>query len=421
MTVTQRELAGRLRAAREACGLTQARVAQHLGVSRPTIAQAELGNRSVTSLELDRLAYLYGRDVRDLLADDFHAEEALLVLFRSDRGEAPEEPIFEALRRCLAIGRELTNLERLVGVDRSGAASAEYALPSPRTRWEAIQQGDRAATAERRRLGLGVGRLPNVAEMLETQGIRTAQVSLPENVSGLTLVAPEVGSLVVANVDHHYLRRRFSYAHEYCHVLLDRARRAAISRAEERDQVAEVRANAFAASFLMPGEGVHDFIEGLAKGRPGRLRAEVFDMREALRAEERPEPGSQAIQIYDVAVVAHHFGVSRKAALYRLKNLKLLNQSQFDVLLGQEQAGSGKTVETLLGLEELDHEAARREFRHRFLALAFEALRRGETTRAKLAELGHLVDVSRDDLEAALQAIGLNASEGEVPALSPEL
>ena len=71
MPPDQRELGRRLRAAREASRLTQEAVAHRLGVSRSTVAQMELGNRAVTSLELDRLATLYARDIRDLLTDDF--------------------------------------------------------------------------------------------------------------------------------------------------------------------------------------------------------------------------------------------------------------------------------------------------------------------------------------------------------------
>ena len=64
MPISQGELSRRIRSAREACRLTQEQVAEHLGVSRPTVAQLEAGNRSVSSLELDRLAHLFGRDVQ---------------------------------------------------------------------------------------------------------------------------------------------------------------------------------------------------------------------------------------------------------------------------------------------------------------------------------------------------------------------
>jgi Zn-dependent peptidase ImmA (M78 family) len=71
---------------------------------------------------------------------------------------------------------------------------------------------------------------------------------------------------VVANRAHHYLRRRFSFAHEYAHVVADRDRSGLISRTSERDDLVEMRANAFAASFLMPEDGVRQFVAGLGKG-----------------------------------------------------------------------------------------------------------------------------------------------------------
>ena len=52
MSMDQAELGRRLRQAREACGLTQDDVAQEMGLARATVAQIELGNRSVSGLEL---------------------------------------------------------------------------------------------------------------------------------------------------------------------------------------------------------------------------------------------------------------------------------------------------------------------------------------------------------------------------------
>ena len=58
MSIEQPELARRLRAAREAAGLTQDQAASALGIARPGIAQLEKGRRSISGLELDRLAAL---------------------------------------------------------------------------------------------------------------------------------------------------------------------------------------------------------------------------------------------------------------------------------------------------------------------------------------------------------------------------
>ncbi|MES1228309.1 MAG: ImmA/IrrE family metallo-endopeptidase, partial [Armatimonadota bacterium] len=271
--------------------------------------QIEAGNRSVSSLELDQLASLFGRDIREFVADTFQDEDSLVALFRAQPGVVDDPTVLEQLRECLALGRELTNLERLVGIDRDLFGAAAYPLPAPRSRWEASQQGQRLAEAERRRLGLGQGPLPDLCELLETQGIRTGLVPLPDDVSGLTLSDRRAGLLVVTNRSHHHLRRRFSFAHEYAHVLADRERSGLISRGSKRDDLAEVRANTFAATLLMPEDGIRQLVAQLGKGKPSRASAEVFHEGGSLEVESRTEPGSQTLQLYDVVQLAHHFGI----------------------------------------------------------------------------------------------------------------
>src|SRR6058998_774762 len=118
MAITQQELGRRIRAAREARGMTQDEVAKRLGLSRPTVVQIEAGNRSVSSLELDKLAYLFGCDIRDLIAESFQEQDTLAALFRAQPDATGQAEVVEKLRECMALGRELTNLERLVGIDR---------------------------------------------------------------------------------------------------------------------------------------------------------------------------------------------------------------------------------------------------------------------------------------------------------------
>ena len=405
MPVTKEELARRLRAAREACRLKQEDVARHLGVSRSVIAQIELGNRAVTSLELDKLAYLYGRDLREFLADEFREENTLVALFRRHPEVVREEEVLSTLRQSLALGRELTNLERILGIERELVSLPAYPLALPPTRWDALQQGERIAGEERRRLGLGDAPLPNVAELLESQGARTAEVSLPQDISGLTLLNDDVGVFVVVNNQlpgHSPARRRFSFAHEYCHALLDRDQKGTISRTGERDSLAEVRANAFAAAFLMPRTGVEEFMRRLGKGQESRLQADLYDEAAASRIRSRPKPHSQTIHMHDVVLLAHHFGVSRLAALYRLKTLSLLNESEFDRLKQHEEQGLGKAISDLLDLPEPGADEVRNEFRHRFIALALEAFRREEISRQKLVELAGMVGAQESQIAQVL-------------------
>ncbi len=92
----------------------------------------------------------------------------------------------------------------------------------------------------------------DLVELFESQGVRTGSVLLPANISGLTLLNDKLDIFIVINSNHPALRRRFSLAHEYAHVLIDRD-----------------RANAFAAEFLMPAEGILQFVHALGT-RPFR-------------------------------------------------------------------------------------------------------------------------------------------------------
>jgi Zn-dependent peptidase ImmA (M78 family) len=248
--------------------------------------------------------------------------------------------------------------------------------------------------------------------------VRTALVKLPDDVSGLTISDERIGLFVVANEGQHVWRRRFSFAHEYSHVLLDRARFGMVSRGSRRDDLIEVRANSFGACFLMPAEGVHQFIATLGKGRPTGMQLDIFDGAQPLPAETRTDPSSQEIQIYDLVQLAHYFGVSRLTALYRLKNLRVLKQAEFESLRAADEQ-RGDAVARALRLEEPDHEALRSAFRHRFLGLALEAFRREEITRAKLEELAAMVGVSKLELTALLEETGLDGTD-EVDVSLPD-
>ncbi|MBI5571533.1 MAG: ImmA/IrrE family metallo-endopeptidase [Desulfomonile tiedjei] len=220
---------------------------------------------------------------------------------------------------------------------------------------------------------------------------------------------PEVGILVAVNNGHPKLRQRFSFAHEYSHVLLDRER-PTVSRASERDNFCEVRANAFAAAFLMPEEGVRQDLSGLGKGRQSRATADVYDEEEAIRGERRTPAGTQDLQIYDVVQIAHHFGVSEIAALYRIRNMRpsMVTDAEFERLKQIVDAGRSKDIRAGLGLPDPEEYWRRREFRHRFLGLALEAYRRERISRSKLLELAHMVDVSTEAMERMVDESGID-------------
>ena len=411
MPTSKTELAERIRAARDAAQLTQSDLASELGISRSAIAEIEAGRRDVSSLELERIAFCVGRDMAEFLADDFREDDVLNALFRAAPAALESGAVVSTLRHFLALARELRNLERLADLERGALLGANYAVAPPRTRWDAIVQGERVADSERQRLGLGKAPLGDLARLLDSQGVRTAFVDLPDDISGLTLASDPLFAFVAVNRSHHPNRHRFSFAHEYCHVVLDRDTRGRVSRGSERNDLREVRANAFAAAWLMPEEGVFDSVALLGKGRPSRQAAAVFDEEQALSVESRAEPGSQDIQYYDVLQLAGHFGTSPAAMIYRLRNLKIINDTDLARLRSEDSAPRALEIEDLLSMApqaDADDTRPHDVFTQRFVSLGLEVYRRGKISLSKLRELARLADLEDTKLDRLLETTGLS-------------
>jgi Zn-dependent peptidase ImmA (M78 family)/transcriptional regulator with XRE-family HTH domain len=402
MTDQTVQIGRRLKAAREAARLTQEAVAQHLGIPRPSVAMIEADKRNVSTTELEKLAALYRRDIQDFFLESFDENvDPVPALFRAVRPElASQSELHDTVRHAMKLARALTDLERRLGVHRLSGPAAKYVLPAPTNKWDAIQQGEYLADEERRRLGLGWTPLSDMSDFLEDQGIRTAVDDLPPDISGLVLPEASVGTFVLINRQDVRGRRRFSHAHEYCHVLVDLnpSQPGMLSHADARNDFVEVRANTFAASFLMPAEGVRQFIGALGKGRGSRYQGDVVDcFDEALPAEGRTEPRSQDIQLADVLHLAHHFGVSPPAALFRLRNLRLLSEADLADLRGRLST-EGEALAAFLGFAEPaeQQEESRNQFRRRFARLALEAFRRKVITAGKLQEIGSFCGLQAD-------------------------
>lgn len=136
-----------------------------------------------------------------------------------------------------------------------------------------------------------------------------------------------------------------------------------------------VVANAFAAAFLMPEEGVRRFGDLLGKGKPSRSSAQVFGEDGSVQAESRTEPGTQEIQVYDLVPSGAPLRREPVAALFRLRNLRLVSQPEFDQLKAAENAGRGRELASLMSLPDLANGEDKNAFRHHVLSLALEGFR----------------------------------------------
>jgi len=77
--------------------------------------------------------------------------------------------------------------------------------------------------------------------------------------------------VILVNYTHVHARKRFSYAHEYAHALLDRKRSVIVTMKSNANEWIERRANAFASVFLMPKLGVESILSSLDPRRDSSL------------------------------------------------------------------------------------------------------------------------------------------------------
>ncbi len=399
-----RDLGSRLRSARESRGLSQQAVAQAVGLPRTAITQLEAGSRSVSTLELTRLSELYLRTVADLLQEGPTDEDrdVLVALHRAAPGLEDDPATREQVARCVQLCREGVALARLLGTE-SRAGPPSYDVRLPRSPGDAVAQGEEAAEQERRRLGLGNVPIADVSELIASQGIWASGVTLPDGMSGLFLRHPSIGLAILVNSSHAKGRKRFSYAHEYAHALLDRHGDVTISSTDNSSETVEKRANAFAAAFLMPRGGMRASLRNLDKGLPSRQDHAVFDAASGghIEAAQRAPARSQRITYKDNALLAHHFGVSYQAAVYRLKSLRYISGRETGDLLEQERFGRKYLKALGMFADVGEREQQRywdRELRNEIAHLAIEAYRRDEISRGRVLELSATLRIAGDTL-----------------------
>lgn len=395
--VDSTQLGDRLRTARKRSGLSQRAVADALGLPRTAVTDMEGGRRAVSTLELARLAATLGRSAASFLGEGEgpEAEDLSVALHQAlpEMEHAPEARA--ALRRLLGLCREGAGLRRLLDQTAGRAVPCHAARTAGVD--DAIRQGEAGARDERRRLRLGDAPIPDVGGLVSEQGIWTAAAELPDSVSGLFVNHPDAGLAVLVNRGHRLVLRRLSCSRGYAHALFDDGETVTAARAEDPPGLRETRAIAFATAFLMPAGGVAGRLERLHKGHPGRGAAAALDGADGPTA----RAGIRAIAPTDVALLAHSFGVSLEAMVWRLRSLDHIGDKEAAALIGQEDL-CNRYLELADLRKPLEGGVppgrGERELRSRLIHLAVEAFRREEISRGRLIEIGRELSTKGDEL-----------------------
>jgi transcriptional regulator with XRE-family HTH domain len=104
----RKQIASRLRLARESAGLSQGQVAKKMNIHRPTVSEIEAGRRRVSAEELAHFAELYGVDVNWLTGEgnaESDPEEERIMLAARELGKMKDED-FDRLMKVLRMVRK---------------------------------------------------------------------------------------------------------------------------------------------------------------------------------------------------------------------------------------------------------------------------------------------------------------------------
>ncbi len=408
MVTEQIDLAMRLREAREAAGFTQDDVAKALNLFRPSVAQIEAGKRKLTSIEFMALSRLYGRSPQSFFEESFEKEGVAFVL-RAIPEAKPASNVREGLDRGIEIINSILEMEKILGRSPVNPAFPGRKLPPAQKKWDAIIQGQTIADQERNRLKLGTDPIGDPAAVMEGQGILVLALELPESISGFTFRCGEAVVCVV-NSKHPSRRQRYSLAHEYCHAVCDMEDQpGVVSRDKSDKDYREVRADVFAAGFLMPEEGVRDFLSARGKAVPSRIPAPQMIREELVEYEARRPGRARDIDFVDVIQMAQAFGVSREAALWRLRNLDVINAEKQEDFKNWEKEGYGRRIAGLFEPNDAGKSAVGRRSlgraEQKLFSLAIEAANADLISRNKMIELLKLAGLQEDEIFGLPQAL----------------
>jgi transcriptional regulator with XRE-family HTH domain len=418
-----------LKRIRQSNGLTQVDLAAALEVSRTTVVLMEQGKRNVRAQEIEALAAIFGCSTASFFTEvgpDSRPgdEHDLLAEIGQALSDGNQETLpQDHLRRTLRIASVLTDLEAGLGLDGGSLGPHSYDISPPKTAWEATQQGILAAAEERRRLDLGDAPIRDVDETLTSNRIRMTKTDLPANISGLFLNNRRTGFLLIVNRTIPVERRRFQFAHGYAHVLFDRNHRCLVCRTESRRDFSELRASAFALTFLLPEAGVRRYLEALGKETLGRsagselqLYSEPYNPQhdeKRIRVPGRGRQGAEPISYCDLVRAAWFYGVTPSMAAGVLRNLRLITKEEFKQMDATNETASVMPLKDALGLPDHHVESGRDAFRSRLLALSVESLNRGLITHDEFDAATCLVELGENQRQALLLQVTTKMKRAE--------
>lgn len=302
-------------------GLTAQEAAKAMGfASHKSITDIEYDLRTISKDELKNLLKFYGASESDLnnekikLAPLFRAENNLLTHEAYSQLEILEKMLEQFTDLITKTGNKIYS-----SLNWGLWVKSDY--PQPNTTDAAIELGERLASQLRSELKLGDAAIDDILAITNELGIKVLGLEFnSDKFSGLFINLPKCGPIIFVNTISSSSNERitFSIAHELCHFLVDNPSTMAWHEFSESFDLnfdnryyknhRDIRANAFAASLLIPKTGIYNFIENVLTKKPNNL------------------------DVLDIFKIQQKYKTSLTATLYRLLNLKIISRAAFDEL-----------------------------------------------------------------------------------------
>jgi len=380
------ELGERLRLAREAARLTQAKAAVAVNLARTTIVAIEQGNRPVRIAEVQRLAKAYGTNANALLRrESVHVD--LVPRFRKMPGVLDEAA--EAASKLLTdLAKAEVELENLLGIQHS----VNYPPERPLLEGDIVAQAEQDATEVRQRMGLGLQPVQDIVTLLELEiGVRVYVRPLDGQIAGLFAFDEKLGACFLLNANHPRERRNQTAGHETGHLVSTRREPDILQPCSPERTPEEKYANAFARAFLTPRHAVIQKFKEVTAGASMLTRRHVI-------------------------MLAHFFGVSREAMVRRLEELGQAKQGAWDYFKATGDI-TNEQVRQVLGdswMSGNEGANAARGTSLRLASLANEVYRRELLSEGQLSRL---LNLDRVALRAMLDDFEAQGEAGDETAL----
>jgi len=365
-----KEIASHLKTARKSLGLTLVEAAKRLGFpSYQTLKSLEDGQREIKASELLKFSKVYFVSIGKLLGEK-EIQLGNTFLWRKPPQPKNKKQIeAEISYRC----EQYNLLEKLLNLKAKRIQLFNVTIDDISSNNDVDNLSERFCDS----LSLGSRPAFTLQKVLEQNiGVKILFETIPEG-SAISTFSNEFGAVIVINSDEAPWRRNYDLAHELFHLVTWKI----VSEKDLKDQNffadIEKKADRFASILLLPEKEV---------------RKEIAD-----RIEIQKE-----FTYSDLVDIAREFGVSTKALLYRMANLRFIKWEDAD-----KRAKDRELIE--ISKQKRRHEWGEKPRSERFTSLAVRCLRKGLISRGKFAEM---VGIDRSEIDDFIENTGLMELEG---------